>query len=245
MLRSTRLVVLAVLLVLLPHSASAAGIGSNMLDECPCGPIYKTMVRCQKIRPPEGLGDGITDCICVPNPDGWYPYIHNCRACLSGNDFFDNLSGMMTQLLTSCTEAGGNVVSDGESICASNAMWEYCASLKDGSDGQPSWASFERFSDAGDNSNATQLLSFEEPPQESGTSSETPQESGTSSETAASETMTATSTATGTGTLSTTTASQGTATTSTPSSAARSGYTTQSGHALGLLFTAGAGYLLV
>jgi len=165
---SLRLLVVGALLVAVPSASAAtqtAEDGPNKLDDCTsCGPIYKTMAKCQTIKRPGGIGDEITDCVCVPNPDGWYPYIHQCRDCLSSadNDFFNNLASMMTQLLTSCTNAGGNVISDGESICASNAMWELCASLKDGEDnGALSWASFERFKDHSSDSNVTQLLYLE------------------------------------------------------------------------------------
>jgi len=145
-------------------AVGAVSDGPNKLKECTyCEPIYMTMVKCQAIKRPGGIGKEITNCICVPNPDGWYGYLHKCRDCLSGNDFFDNLSSMITQLFTSCTNAGGNVVSDGQSICASNAMWNLCASLNDGSDGTLSWASFKRFSDPSQNSNATQLLYIDAP----------------------------------------------------------------------------------
>ncbi|KAG7291230.1 hypothetical protein NEMBOFW57_001242 [Staphylotrichum longicolle] len=165
MLSSLPLMALAALSAL-PYvpGVGAASSGPNALKACTyCEPIYTTMVKCQTIKRPGGIGDEITNCVCVPNPDGWYPYLHKCRDCLSGSDFYDTLAQMITQLFTSCTNKGGNVVSDGQSICASNAMWNLCASLNDGSDGTLSWASFTRFSDASQNTNATQLLYLDAP----------------------------------------------------------------------------------
>ncbi|KAK3321670.1 hypothetical protein B0H66DRAFT_552412 [Apodospora peruviana] len=141
--------------------------GPDKLELCGCAPIYKKMVECQPTK------QGIRDCVCIENgnPGAWYGYIHNCRACLTSDnddaneDFFDNLSSAMTQLLVSCTENGGGVVSDGTSICASNAMFEACASLREG---KPSWASFER---DGTVSNGTFSLNIDEPGQPAETSS--------------------------------------------------------------------------
>src|SRR4051794_6368964 len=113
MLHPLRSVALAALLIV-PY-ASAATVGPGTLVGCTaCKPIYTAMMKCQQIKHPGGIGKEITNCICVPNPDGWYPYLDTCTDCLSGNDFFDNLARTISQLFVSCTEAGGNVVSDGE-----------------------------------------------------------------------------------------------------------------------------------
>jgi hypothetical protein len=232
MLPSLRLVALAALFTL-PYAATAATVADSpsMLDTCTaCPRIYTAMVKCQKIKRPGGIGSEIKNCICVPNPDGWYGYLLKCRDCLTGsNTFYNNLAGMMTQLLTSCTEAGGNVISNGESICASNAMWQECASLKDGANGELSWASFERFSDPSQNSNATQILSLAQAA--GGSSSSATSGGGTSTTVAASASTAAASTgneATGSeattsvGTGSSTASQQSTATTASPSSTASS-----------------------
>ena len=251
MLPSLRLLALAALCTL-PYAARVASSpvdGPNKLDECTsCVPIYTAMVKCQKIKRPGGIGKEITDCICIPNSkdDAWYGYIHKCRDCLvSGNsDFFNNLASMMTQLLTSCTNAGGNVVSDGESICASNAMWNECASLKNGGE---SWASFVRFSDSSQNSNATQVLSLAAVGKGSasttgaGSSTSLSAASTTDSETGSPST-TATTKAAGTGvqvSSSTTGSQSATATTGGPSSATSSSATSSS--AAGLSYGPRAG----
>ncbi|KAK4148421.1 hypothetical protein C8A00DRAFT_19743 [Chaetomidium leptoderma] len=252
MLPSLRLAVLAALLIV-PYASVAAVVsdGPNKLDECTaCGPIYKTMAKCQQIKRPGGVGKEIMECICVPNPDGWYPYIHQCRDCLSpgNNDFFGNLASMMTQLLTSCTNPGGNVFSDGESICATNAMWSLCASLKDGSgsDGELSWASFDKSSDPSQNSNATQLLNIRVPNLESSTSSESAASKTTATTaalnpatTAAASETTTTTAATGTGSQAPSTASQSTTATDNPSSAACLRDGSQAGYVMGMLIVAG------
>lgn len=113
------------------------------LDDCGCGPIYEAMLRCQKLKGPNA---DTRECVCIPNPDGWYPLMDGCRMCLSSNseeEFFDNMSRLITQLFVSCTNAGGGVTSDGSSICASNYYREACVSL--GTGGRSSWASFEVF----------------------------------------------------------------------------------------------------
>lgn len=261
MLLSLRLVALAALFAL-PHApvVAVALDGPNKLNECTsCKPIYQAMVKCQTIKRPGGIGDEITDCICVPNPDGWYPYILKCRDCLSSgsSDFFGNLATMMTQLFTSCTNAGGNVVSDGESICASNAMWNQCASLKDGSEsGELSWASFERFSDPSQNSNATQLLDLTVPKESASKSIESSRASntattaaptGTSSQAPSDDTATesrATTAGTGSQAPSPTTDLQGTTTTTAGSSAARLGHGPQTGYVWEMLAAAGLVALL-
>ncbi|KAK4038397.1 hypothetical protein C8A01DRAFT_37640 [Parachaetomium inaequale] len=145
-------------------STKSADDGPNKLDECGCWPIYQAMLTCQKLPKNIKTSKPIRDCVCIPNPDGWYTSMNGCRECLSpgsleDNDFFDNLSRTITQLFVSCTEAGGGVSSDGESICASNYYHEACASLK--TDGQPSWASYEVFA-SDDKGNGTFVLDISE-----------------------------------------------------------------------------------
>ncbi|KXX80365.1 hypothetical protein MMYC01_203263 [Madurella mycetomatis] len=151
-MRSFPLVVLGALYTL--AAGQDVTSGPNMLDECSCGPIYEAMARCQSAG-----NNAVRECVCIPNPDGWYPYLHLCRNCLSGTVFFNNLGSTITQLFTSCTQAGGGITSDGQSICASNSAFELCAGLRDGSTGELSWSSFERFS-SGENTNGTQLLNI-------------------------------------------------------------------------------------
>jgi hypothetical protein len=167
-------------ILLLPDAALANGRGSSYksaadgpdkLDECGCWPIYQKMLTCQKIK---GVNAGIRECVCVPNPDGWYTSMDGCRTCLlssastaadSDNNFFDNLSRTVTQLFVSCTNAGGGVVSDGGSICASNSMFRACAGLREKSSGQASWASIEVFAKdgtEGTKGNGTQVLNIAE-----------------------------------------------------------------------------------
>ncbi|KAL2268975.1 hypothetical protein VTJ83DRAFT_3821 [Remersonia thermophila] len=122
--------------------------GPTKLDDCGCEPVYEAILRCQTV-PRDNTGDKkVRECVCIPNPDGWYPYMNTCRSCLSPgsyeeNDFFDNFSRLVTQLFTSCTEFGGAVRSTGDSLCASNAYHETCVSL--GVSGRASWASYEVF----------------------------------------------------------------------------------------------------
>jgi hypothetical protein len=153
--------------------------------------------------------------------------MNGCRSCLSpgsleNDDFFDNLSRTITQLFVSCTEVGGGINSDGESICASNYYFEACASLK--GDGQPSWASYEVFA-KGEKGNGTYVLDiaeFQEASSATGTTvSQTtlPKTTATSGVTAATESSAAITTSTSsiaaTGTETTSTIS----TTTAPSSA--------------------------
>ncbi|KAG8671991.1 hypothetical protein FPOAC2_05356 [Fusarium poae] len=129
----------------------------SKLDDCGCWPIYQAMLKCQKLKFPEQSAE---DCVCIPNPDGWYGSMDGCRTCLSSNtneDFFDNMAKLVTQLFVSCTNAGGAVYSDGNSICASNSYREACVSL--GTDGKASWASFEQGDTTG---NGTYVLDIEE-----------------------------------------------------------------------------------
>ncbi|KAF4503302.1 hypothetical protein FAGAP_456 [Fusarium agapanthi] len=129
----------------------------SKLDDCGCWPIYQAMLKCQKLKWPK---EETRDCVCIPNPDGWYGSMDGCRTCLSSNsehEFFDNTAKLVTQLFVSCTNAGGGVTSDGNSICASNAYREACVSL--GTNGKPSWASFEQ---EGVSGNGTYVLDIEE-----------------------------------------------------------------------------------
>ncbi|KAK1758178.1 hypothetical protein QBC47DRAFT_133810 [Echria macrotheca] len=194
--------------------------GPKMLDQCTaCPDIYKTIAKCQQIPRPGGIGKAVQDCACVPNPDGWYGNMDLCRNCLTGNDFFNNLATMITQLFTSCTNAGGNVFSDGQSLCASNAMWQMCASLKDGSSGEQSWASFEKFADPSQNKNATQVLDIKVPRNDAAGGSAS---SSSSAGTGTSGTAVPTATGGGSsGSGATPTGSQNTTTTKAPSMAGR------------------------
>jgi len=226
-----------------PSSTQEVALGPNKLAECTsCEPIWKTMVKCQSISGPAGLGKELKDCICVPNPDGWYGYMQQCRACLSNsesNDFFDNLASMIGQLLTSCTNAGGNVYNKDGGICATNAMWAQCTSLKDGrkDPSRVSWSSFERSTNQGDNKNATFVLNIEEPKAPGGASS--------SSSDGAAVSKTGSSTVSVVGS-SATTGPQSTTTTAAPTSGAILGYGSQMEHVVGLAAIAaglGAGFL--
>ena len=61
-----------------------------------------------------------------------------------GDLFFGGLSSVISQLKVSCTINGGNVISDGNSICATAYQYAACASLNEGRD---SWASVENGDD--------------------------------------------------------------------------------------------------
>ncbi|KAM7193050.1 hypothetical protein V8F20_008566 [Naviculisporaceae sp. PSN 640] len=144
-----------------PSKIPSAPAGPDKLDLCGCSPITNKMAECQSVK---GVNDNIRDCVCIPNdqPDSWYGHIHNCGACLNydndddaAEDFFGNLGSTISQLFVSCTVNGGGVVSDGRSICASNAMFEACAALNSGRD---SWSSFER---DGETSNATYFVNID------------------------------------------------------------------------------------
>ncbi|RGP76884.1 hypothetical protein FLONG3_4967 [Fusarium longipes] len=129
----------------------------SKLDDCGCWPIYQAILKCQKLKWPAEKAE---DCVCIPNPDGWYGSMDGCRTCLSSNsdaEFFDNTAKLVTQLFVSCTNAGGAVYSDGNSLCASNSYREACVSL--GTDGKASWASFEEGDTTG---NGTYVLDIEE-----------------------------------------------------------------------------------
>lgn len=143
-----------------PSNTKTAVEGPDKLEKCGCWPIYTKMVECQTVK---GVNENIRDCVCVPNPDGWYPSIHGCRACLSADNeseegqlFFTSMSSVITQLMVSCTENGGGVVSDGHSICASRYQFEACAALNEGRD---SWASIDR---NGEITNGTFFLNIDD-----------------------------------------------------------------------------------
>ncbi|KAL2163980.1 hypothetical protein VTH06DRAFT_3193 [Thermothelomyces fergusii] len=110
-----------------------------------------------------------------------------------------NLSRTITQLLVLCTEVGGGITSDGESICASNAYFEACTALE--TDGKASWASFERFSSiAGERSNRTYVLNISDEESASATSSSAGAATTLSSSETSKTATTTTSEATTTGT---------------------------------------------
>ncbi|KAH6856993.1 hypothetical protein B0I37DRAFT_368960 [Chaetomium sp. MPI-CAGE-AT-0009] len=221
-------------------SVKSAPDGPSKLDECGCWPIYQTMLTCQKLK---GPNSGIEDCACIPNPDGWYGSMNGCRSCLSpgsldNDDFFDNLSRTITQLFVSCTEAGGGINSDGESICASNYYFEACASLK--GDGQPSWASYEVFA-KGEKGNGTYVLDIAGSQQSSSaTDTGMPQTTATSSVTTVPESSatvtTASSVVDAAGTETTSAASTAT---SQSSAMGYAGSGSQTGRIMGLGFAVG------
>ncbi|KAK0737253.1 hypothetical protein B0T21DRAFT_286126 [Apiosordaria backusii] len=147
--------------------------GPDKLEKCGCTKIANAILKCQSIDWMKTKSQKeIRDCVCISNEDrenAWYGYIHNCRACLSPgsydiNDFFDNFSRTLSQLSVSCTNAGGGVTADGNSICASNYYFEGCASLKPS--GKDSWASYEVFGRNGDEAqkgNGTRALNLVNP----------------------------------------------------------------------------------
>ncbi|UPL03074.1 hypothetical protein LCI18_014008 [Fusarium solani-melongenae] len=154
------------------------------LDDCGCWPIYQAMLRCQKLKGPNA---NTRECVCIPNPDGWYPSMDGCRMCLSSgseHEFFDNMAGLVTQLFVSCTNAGGGVTSDGVSICASNYYHEACVSL--GTGGRASWASFEEF-ESDTKGNSSYVLDIDEYGADEDTSTST---KSTTAKTTAAETAT-------------------------------------------------------
>ncbi|KAK3998193.1 hypothetical protein QBC44DRAFT_363721 [Cladorrhinum sp. PSN332] len=139
--------------------------GADKLEECGCWPIYQAMLRCQKIS---GNSTATRECVCIPNPDGWYSSFNGCRGCVayrsySDNNFFDNYARTIQQLFVSCTEKGGGVASDGASICASNSARRACTGLREGGRGDktPSWASYEVFG-TDNKGNGTQWLNIAE-----------------------------------------------------------------------------------
>ncbi|KAK4236607.1 hypothetical protein C8A03DRAFT_35463 [Achaetomium macrosporum] len=234
-------------------STKSAPDGPTKLDDCGCWPIYQAMLRCQKLK---GPNSGIEDCVCIPNPDGWYTSMNGCRACLSpgsydDDDFFDNLSRAITQLFVSCTEVGGGINSDGESICASNYYFEACAALK--TDGQPSWASYEVFKE-GKKGNGTFVLDIAEyqgnATATSSSTTDTPKTtttttSGTTTSSATTEGSASTTGAAVTGAPGTSTSSSSSTATTSPSSAmGYAGSRSQAGRILGLVVTVGIAIVL-
>ncbi|KAK3292054.1 uncharacterized protein B0H64DRAFT_405495 [Chaetomium fimeti] len=227
-------------------SVKSAPDGPNKLDECGCGLIYQTMLTCQKLK---GPNSGVRDCACIPNPDGWYGWMNNCRACLSpgsldNDDFFDNLSRTISQLFVSCTEAGGGIQSDGESICASNYYFEACTSLK--GDGQLSWASYEVFAE-GEKGNGTYVLDLAESQgSSSATDTATPKTTATSSVTTAADSSTTVTTTSSvvdaTGTETTSAASE---TTSPSSAMGYAGTRSQTGRIMGLGLAVGVAVIVL
>jgi hypothetical protein len=240
------------------RSYKSAPDGPSKLDDCGCWPIYQKMLTCQKLK---GPNSGVEKCACIPNPDGWYTSMNGCRACLSpgsydDHDFFDNLSRTISQLFVSCTEKGGGINADGQSICASNYYFRACASL--GTGGQPSWASFKVF-ESGKGGNGTYVLDIAEyqanatttgtavskttTMSESKTTTETSATSGTSTTT----TVGTSAPATGTSDAATrTAATSGPSTTTSPSSAM--GYAESRSQAecmmMGLVMAVGIGAVL-
>ncbi len=230
--------------------------GPSKLDDCGCWPIYQKMLTCQKLK---GTNSGIKSCVCIPNPDGWYTSLNGCRACLSpgsldDSDFFDNLSRTITQLFVSCTEVGGGIVSDGESICASNAMYEACAALKTG--GQASWASYEIFASGkgGNGSYVLDIAEYQASASSAGTSSSgtatlsatTTGGSATTAEASVTTTGTpASSTGTSGSTAGTKTTSGPSSTSSTSSAMGYAGSRSLAGCIGGLVMVVGAGAALL
>ncbi len=193
--------------------AKSAPDSPTKLDDCGCWPIYQRMLTCQKLHWP---ADNVRECVCIPNPDGWYTSVNGCYACLApgsyeDNDFFDNLSRTIRQLFASCTETGGGIVSNGTSICASNAEFQACAALR--SAPQPSWASFEIF-DSRKSGNGSYVLDIAEyHPQNVSTAT-----MATTTGTAALATATDTASQTSAGPSTTRSSSSSSTTTTTPSS---------------------------
>ncbi|EJT74177.1 hypothetical protein GGTG_08022 [Gaeumannomyces tritici R3-111a-1] len=220
--------------------------GPTKLYDCPCKPIIDAMVKCQTRKGPNA---GIRDCVCIPNPDGWYGYLNTCRDCLSynpgpsgsgsGSDpFFKELAGTITQLFVSCTNVGGGVNSpDGKSICASNAMLETCASLKTGGK-EASWASSKIFK-SGVSTNGTFVVDIPGDPAMS--ASATPSSAANT---------TALSTGGGGGAATTAPGTQTTSTTPTPgatkpsSAMGYAGSRSQVGGIVGLVFAVGVAVLI-
>ncbi|KAK4168143.1 hypothetical protein QBC43DRAFT_201938 [Cladorrhinum sp. PSN259] len=139
--------------------------GADKLEECGCWPIYQAMLRCQKIS---NNSTATRECVCIPNPKGWYTSYNGCSSCVAyrsykDDNFFDNYARTIRQLFVSCTEVGGGITSDGGSICASNAMGRACTGLREGGRGDQtlSWASYEIFKTE-NKGNGTQWLNIHE-----------------------------------------------------------------------------------
>lgn len=208
------------------------------LCDTQCGPITAVMLKCQRA----GNND-VRKCACIPNsePGAWYGYIHNCRSCLSDNsdsDFFNAMSSTLSQLMVSCTNAGGSVSSDGSQICAGNAMFEACTALRDNSTN--SWASYEVFRDD-KKINATFVLNLADPykPRAPASTSTTLTVSSSATATASGSAAQAT----GSGAASGNSSAQASNDSDTVESSARGVH--QAGSALGLLVAIGFGALLL
>jgi hypothetical protein len=242
-------------------SYKSAPDGPTKLDDCGCWPIYQKMLTCQKLK---GSGKEIAGCVCIPNPDGWYTSMNGCRACLSPgsyelNDFFDNMSRTITQLFVSCTEVGGGILSDGESICASNAYFRACTSLKTG--GLPSWASYVYFADGkggkeidGNGTYVLDIAEYQAGASTTDTATSTSTTSSSATTTQDSTTDSGTSVTTGTSaptaartsgiTTTATLASSGPSTTASSSAPGSAGSRSQAGRIMGLVVAVGVGAVL-
>jgi hypothetical protein len=251
MVRSFFSVALSALLTL-PYTTTAyqkgVKLGPNMLDECvACPRMYTNLYQCQKIAQPGRTGDEVRNCVCIPGYDGWYTYIDACRGCLpftGTDDFLGNYGRMMNTVLSVC-RGGGNITSDGTSLCASEAEFEDCMALRDSSEGE-TWVSFRMFGTDGKyDSNRTMLLNLAAVKANLTTS--TTVESTVSTTAAATAatgldtTASTTTPATGAGSqvTSATTGLQSTTTTAKPSFATRLSQGSQAGYAWGLLVVAG------
>ncbi|KAK4465824.1 hypothetical protein QBC42DRAFT_260486 [Cladorrhinum samala] len=208
-----------------------------------CDPITAVMLKCQRA----GNND-VRKCACIPNsePGAWYGYIHNCRSCLSDNsdsDFFDAMSSTLSQLMVSCTNAGGSVSSDGSQICAGNAMFEACTALRDNSTN--SWASYESFRDDKEKTNTTFVLNLDDPykPKPAASASASSSTTLTVSSSATATASGGAAQATGSGAASGNSSAQASNDSETVESSARGVH--QAGSALGLLVAIGFGALLL
>jgi hypothetical protein len=212
--------------------------GPNVLDECvACPRLYTNFLECQKIVQPGRVGDEVKNCICVPDYHGWFTHLDACRGCTPGtgtDDFWGNMGRMMTALYQTCP--GGNITSDGYSLCATNRKYENCMRLQDSSEGE-TWVSFRGLEDGRYDSNRTQLLNLAAVKANLTTSTTA------TTEPTGSDTTGLTTTPTTTGTDSevpdTTDGSENATPTDDTSSAARLGQGFQAGYALGMLVIAG------
>jgi hypothetical protein len=218
--------------------------GPNVFDECvACPRLYTNFLQCQKIVQPSPVGDELRNCVCVPSYHGWFTYLDACRGCLPGTgnyDFWGNMGMMITALYHACP--GGNITSDGSSLCANDGKYENCMGLKDSSEGE-TWASFRWMEDGRFDSNKTQLLNLAAVKANLTTSTtvESPQTTATTAPTGSDTAASNTTPATGTGSQvpDTTDGSENTTPTDGTSSAARLSQGSQAGYALGMLVVAG------
>jgi hypothetical protein len=216
--------------------------GPNVLDECvACPRLYTNFVECQKIVQPGRVGDEVKNCICVPDYHGWFTHLDACRGCtpVTGtDDFWGNMGRMMTALYHTCP--GGNITSDGYSLCATNNKSENCMRLQDSSEGE-TWVSFHYIEDARYDSNRTQLLNLAAVKANSTTSTPVELTTATTAPTGSDTTGLTTTPTTGTDSEvpDTTDGAENTTPTEDKSSAARLGQGSQTGYALGMLIIAG------